>query len=352
MAEESYESIWIYHEKQEALLCGQHALNNLVQRPAFTPYQLSQLAHQLDALELEYMAQNNEGGTRSVEYQQRLQEGSSNVDEAGNFSIQVLKAALLEQYQITLDHLNDRVLQGRDITEMQGFICHKSDHWFALRNIGGRFWNLNSTLERPEPVSHFALATEMKETKKLGYTIFAIPTGLPPAGEKYGSAGNNWHRMSDLLKGKSTQADPWEKLQGRGMRLDGNAANAGASGGAAMAIDGLTEDEQIALALQQSLEPPPVVRNVTEEFAVPEEPPKGEKGSCRIQLRLPDGSRLVRPFRTTDLVGGIFAVVASKCGGRPFNLLAGFPPKDIAESKHKSIGEAGLAGESIQGRFI
>lgn len=86
---EDTSSIWIYHEKQEALLCGQHALNNLLQRPAFTAFQLSQIAHQLDALELEYMAQNNEGGTKSADYLRRVQEGSSNVDERGNFSIQV-----------------------------------------------------------------------------------------------------------------------------------------------------------------------------------------------------------------------------------------------------------------------
>ena len=348
------DNIWVYHEKQEALLCGQHALNNLLQGPAFTAYQLSQIAHQLDALELEYMAQNNEGGTRSADYQRRVQEGSSNVNEAGNFSIQVLKVALQEQYRIVLDYLKDDILKGKDITDMQGFICHKSDHWFAMRNIGGRFWNLNSTLERPEPVSHFALATEMQQTKKLGYTIFAIPSGLPPAGRKQGSAGKNWHRMSDLLKGKSTESDPWEGLQGRGLRLDGSAAGGGGDPGSAIAIDGLTEDEQIAMAMMQSLEPgEPVARTVTEDhFGIPEEPSKGEKGSCRIQLRMPDGSRLVRPFRTTDPVGGIYALVLSKCDGRPFTLMAGFPPKDLADLKSKSIAEAGLAGESIQGRYV
>ena len=344
------ENIWVYHEKQEALLCGQHALNNLLQGPAFTAHQLSQIAHQLDALELEYMAQNNEGGTRSADYQRRLQEGSTNVDEAGNFSIQVLKAALQEHYRIVLDYLNDDVLKGKDITDMQGFICHKSDHWFAVRNIGGRFWNLNSTFERPEAVSHFALATEMQQTKKLGYTIFAIPSGLPPAGRKKGSAVKNWHRVSDLLQGKSTGSDPWENLQGRGMRLDGSVADPASD---TMAIDELSEEEQIAIAMQQSLEPSAsVVRTVTEDFTIPEEPPKGEKGTCRIQLRMPDGSRLVRPFRTTDPVGGIYSLVLSKCDGRPFTLMAGFPPKDLADVKSKSIGEAGLAGESIQGRYI
>lgn len=55
---------WIYHERQQALLCGQHALNNLVQGNVFNPGQLSEIAHQLDQMELNFMAQNNEGGVR------------------------------------------------------------------------------------------------------------------------------------------------------------------------------------------------------------------------------------------------------------------------------------------------
>lgn len=57
---------WIYHERQEALLCGQHALNNLVQQNVFQPGHLAEIAHQLDQMELNFMAQNNEGGVRYV----------------------------------------------------------------------------------------------------------------------------------------------------------------------------------------------------------------------------------------------------------------------------------------------
>ena len=55
---------WIYHERQEAMLCGQHALNNLVQGNVFQPGYLAEIAQQLDQMELHMMAQNNEGGTR------------------------------------------------------------------------------------------------------------------------------------------------------------------------------------------------------------------------------------------------------------------------------------------------
>jgi len=55
---------WIYHERQEALLCGQHALNNLVQASRFTPGSLADIAHQLDQLELNFMAESNERGVK------------------------------------------------------------------------------------------------------------------------------------------------------------------------------------------------------------------------------------------------------------------------------------------------
>jgi ataxin-3 len=38
---------WIYHERQQALLCGQHALNNLLQIQSFSPDSLAEIAHQL-----------------------------------------------------------------------------------------------------------------------------------------------------------------------------------------------------------------------------------------------------------------------------------------------------------------
>jgi Ataxin-3 len=55
---------YIYHERQEAALCGQHALNNLVQAKVFSAGQLAEIALQLDQMELIYMSQNNEGGVK------------------------------------------------------------------------------------------------------------------------------------------------------------------------------------------------------------------------------------------------------------------------------------------------
>jgi Ataxin-3 len=84
-------STWIYHERQEAMLCGQHALNNLLQSQAFSPSSLSEIAHQLDLMELNFMASGNKDGVASKDYLKRLAEDSGNVDPSGNFSIEVLR---------------------------------------------------------------------------------------------------------------------------------------------------------------------------------------------------------------------------------------------------------------------
>lgn len=39
---------WVYHEKQESALCGQHCLNNLLQTAYFSAPDLSDIALELD----------------------------------------------------------------------------------------------------------------------------------------------------------------------------------------------------------------------------------------------------------------------------------------------------------------
>lgn len=344
--------VWIYHERQQAQLCGQHALNNLVQSTAFSVGELAALAHELDRLEMEVWANNDEGGVNSKDYQQRLREGSTNIDEAGNFSIEVLKRALHQRYGLLLPHLSEQDIMERkrdqqDITEFQGFICHKSDHWFSIRKIGGRFWNLNSTLERPEVISHFQLAKEMEQCKQQGYTLFGLPQGLPSAGTKQGT-GPHWHSMEQLLKGLSnSNHDPWQNV-GSGMRLDGR--NPTTNGHHGISVEGLTDEEQLQLALQASMEPAQAVDPET-TVPVPPEPAQGASGAIRIQFKLPNGKRLVRRFLDTDSVNVVFSFVQEECGGKPVSLMCGFPPKDIEQNRSMTITEAKLANESIQGRF-
>jgi ataxin-3 len=390
------DKVWIYHERQEALLCGQHALNNLAQAPVFSYHQLAAIAHQLDQLELNYLAQSdkNDGSVnlRNKDYLARLQQGSENVDGAGNFSIQVLKAAFEKEYGVTLPHLSQQDLlkeTSLDITDFCGFLCHKSDHWFAMRQIGGRFWNLDSMLEMPVAISHFQLAHEMKTWGDKGYTIFCVPTGLPAGGVKVKpvpgvmtSGTGNWHKMSNLLRGQSTAADPWQGV-GSGMRLDGRnttatgtastATTTSVSDGAndfmaqavAAAASGLTEDEQLQLALQASMEPTPAATPVPATIGrmprvvsdslppVPPEPAAGLPGTVRIQFRLPASQqRCVRRFYVTDSVLSVYAFCQDKEGGKALELKYGFPPRDLRAVIDETVGTAGLGGQSLTGRYL
>jgi len=318
------DNIWVYHERQQALLCGQHALNNLVQQPAFTPDALALVAQRLDQLELDVLTGN--------ERIQRIQQGSAHVNEQGYFSIEVLRTALQDAFGVRLAHVSQQnLLQSQDITDCQGFICHKSDHWFAIRQVGGRFWNLNSQLELPTPISHFGLATDIQSWATQGYTVFCVTTGLPDVGRKNGT-GELWHRMSNLLRGNN-QRDPWEQV-GSGMRLDGKTNS----------IQGLTEEEQLQLAMQASMEAATAAAVV-----VPDEPPAGPN-AVRIQFRM-HSKRVVRRFLSADPVSIVYAYCQDECGGSVVELKCGFPPKLLPKDQ-TTVSEAKLANESVQVRII
>jgi ataxin-3 len=51
--------IFIFHETQDSLLCGQHCLNNLLQQPIFNFIDLSNIAIELSELEKNLLNENN-----------------------------------------------------------------------------------------------------------------------------------------------------------------------------------------------------------------------------------------------------------------------------------------------------
>ncbi|KAL3795158.1 hypothetical protein HJC23_007386, partial [Cyclotella cryptica] len=75
------------------------------------------------------------------------------------------------------------------------------------------------------------------------------------------------------------------------------------------------------------------------------------KDVARIQIRMPDGKRLVRKFRGGDCVKVIYAFVAQSNPeareGKPFEIKAKFPPQDLLPSINESISSCGLSGEAI-----
>ena len=431
--------VWIYHERQESLLCGQHALNNLVQSSQFAVDELAQIAQELDALELQFMAASNEGGMQSREYQQRLQEGSVNVDERGNFSIQVLKTCLNRYFAIKqqqqqhhgqlshdqgdwLPHLTDSVLKDRlglqDITQVTAFLLHKSDHWLAIRQVAGRFFNFNSTLERPVPISHFELGTQLSQAAQPGatggYTVFCVAApsqwlppphigDYPPPTPSSSIGGGTWHNMANLLKAtpqfhnnalkafssqqqlvqssgnpntattlNKPRVDPWTKVTGAGRRLDGKSTVPSSSSSMNMAIEGLTEEEQLQLAMQLSSQPPEPVPTSTSSqtelanLTVSEEPLIGAPDTCRIQFRFMGKTSsqkspvLVRRFPNSALVQVLYLLchehyLDGRNDGMDVELraAASFPPRNLDSLRNQTLQEASLIqGETIQVRII
>jgi hypothetical protein len=188
-------SLSLYHEKQVGLLCGQHALNCLLQGPYFTAEDLGAIGREFDEKErnlmreaglesqeyLRYMAvrtqtpgclethrqlhstQTNHAvcafflrihlfprvrgfpRSRNVTSKKELmhflppspspfQEDSGNASIDGNFSIQVLSKAL-ETWNLSCIPVLSR--EGSDAwgapANERGFICNLDKHWLTLR---------------------------------------------------------------------------------------------------------------------------------------------------------------------------------------------------------------------------
>lgn len=238
-------------------------------------------------------------------------------------------------------------------------ICNRASHWFAIRKINDRYYNLNSTLERPEIISHFKLAAEMQALQDAGYSVFCVLDSLPPpcSSEAMMDMGlpKYWWKEDDLSSGKSNAAtradDPWKDVGG-GRRLDGNSSASAAGGGGGNDVSGMTEDEMLQMAMAASLEPSAPPSKSDQSYVLDDEPAEGTPGACKIQFRLPDGTRAVRRFMDSDHVGVLYAFVASKCSKQSVELRAGFPPKDISSKKDSTITEAKLAGEMVHGRYV
>lgn len=89
------------------------------------------------------------------------------------------------------------------------------------------------------------------------------------------------------------------------------------------------------------------------QFPVPDEP-SGTEPSARVQIRMPDGSRVVRKFHIDHTVKTIFAFVKqsnAEANSKEFELRAGFPPRDLMPNLDDTIQSCSLNGESITVRW-
>ena len=195
----------IYHEVQDGLLCGQHCLNNLLQAPFFSPIDLSDIAQELDLLEYQNMVGLN--GEITNDTLQYLKEGSGNVDESGNFSIQVLKTALERSHGLEL--ISWGSIEGKNIepSEENAFILNRQSHWLTLRKINERWWNLNSTLLKPEEITEFYLSAFLAQFREDGYSVFIVKGDIPSSSSRaLGDGYGFWYKESTLLGKEETKS--------------------------------------------------------------------------------------------------------------------------------------------------
>ncbi|KJE94652.1 ataxin-3 [Capsaspora owczarzaki ATCC 30864] len=168
----------VFHEQQQGALCAQHCLNAMLQGSYFSAVDLADIARQLDAAELSAMA---EGGY-SRELAKFARQGSSNMDDSGFFSIQVITQALNVWGIKCVPFMSeDAVDARRDPTHEQGFICNRRQHWFSIRRFGPHWANLDSTLKGPNFITGTYLTLFLNQLQSDGYSIFVIRGNLPPS---------------------------------------------------------------------------------------------------------------------------------------------------------------------------
>ncbi|CAF0731479.1 unnamed protein product [Adineta steineri] len=158
----------IYHEHQQGLLCGQHALNNLLQNPIFSSAALDDIARNLDIEEISVLEHT------PVQLE--------NMDDTGFYNIQVLQRAL-KAFEIELVPYTSQypiAKQARSNPEcIPAYICNLGLHWFTIRRIGTYYFNLNSYYYVPELISDRTLTGYLNFITEKGYSVFIVCGTLP-----------------------------------------------------------------------------------------------------------------------------------------------------------------------------
>jgi ataxin-3 len=167
----------IYHEKQDAALCALHSINALLQGQYFTEIDLATIARRLDAQEQSVLSQQQQ---EQHKLSNAATSVSNNLDDDGNFSIQVLQVALKDSFDLQLSNLNHPQNQFIELDSKQAYICNYQSHWFTLRKFGYRHWfNLNSINSWPTYLSNTYLSLFIAQLQNEGYSIFVVDGVLP-----------------------------------------------------------------------------------------------------------------------------------------------------------------------------
>ena len=229
---------YVYFEKQSNdRLCGLHCLNSLLQGPFFDPVRLSEIGLKLNDMELSLLNTHHKGFHKN-----------KNVDDDGNYNIQVLTEAL-KIHKCEIRNLKkgeaSLIIGGQTIhnfSDIDAFIFNSSTHWFAIRKIENIWFNLNSTNSNPGPeiISDFYLSAFIQGTEDIGYSnfmIFNLPRLLDINAEAYKNLQPHQRLVSyeDIINAKqlkqqkdkernkaNDKVDPnkFQAFQGQGHVLD------------------------------------------------------------------------------------------------------------------------------------
>jgi ataxin-3 len=243
----------IYHEKQDSALCGQHCLNNLLQESYFTSVDLANIAEELD--ECEKVLNASSPSKTSFE--------SANVDESGNFSVQVLKIALSRFHGIELVSWTGQEARENitDPTLEVAFVINYMSHWYTIRKINMNWWNLDSLKLFPEYISAFYLSAYLAQLRLEGHDVFVVKGRVSSASKAQTNVSNSysvWYDESDLMSinGIVSEKTPapaaaQNPFAGKGVRLGGQRQQQQQEQQLAE-VDMFDEDAMLARALELS----------------------------------------------------------------------------------------------------
>lgn len=157
-------------------MCGLHMVNALLQGPVFNEVTLAQIAQQLDQQERELLggklaSGGNSGGGIGAD------NSSHNVANSGNYSLQVIEMALRNRGNYICVPISAFKQTSGFAIICQGLICHKGDHWIAIRKVNNVWYNLNSTNivpPGPQYISDFQLDAFLASIKDSGFHIYSV----------------------------------------------------------------------------------------------------------------------------------------------------------------------------------
>jgi ataxin-3 len=243
----------LYHEKQVSSLCGVHALNNLLQGPAFGAGDLASIALRLDEAERSLL-DDDEKAVAAAGPSHRVDPNT------GDFSLDVLAAAL-EAHTASLvncDHVSVAEAVATAPESEEGYLIHTSSHWFALRRVASLWWNVDSRLPRPILIASDQLTTFLSQLRVAGHTVHVVRCDsalpLPPEEAQAGGGSRSegheavFHPLDYLLQ--YPPLDPSLPLSeySQGTLIDAEDADAAAAAAEAEAIE---ESERQARLLQE-----------------------------------------------------------------------------------------------------